>query len=111
MVLWPCLLTLEGDDELIFLRNQQDLTAECHELILTDDDMVIDAAGVVYLIKSEGRLCTLQANGKTVNLQQVTDLIRAHEFKKAEVCLTKIYFGTLLEAVESLRGEAHHNTN
>jgi len=106
MVVWPCLFKLDGDDELIFLPHQQALIEECHALIFSDDDVVIDSAGVTYWVQSVGPLITLQSNETTMNLQQVTDLIRAHEFNKAETCLTKIYFATLSEAVEALRDDA-----
>ncbi|TOK94457.1 DUF4144 domain-containing protein, partial [Vibrio parahaemolyticus] len=29
MVTWPCLLKLDGDDELIYLRSHADLDSEC----------------------------------------------------------------------------------
>ena len=102
MVSWPCLLKLEGDDELIYLNTKQDLITECTELIFSDDDYVIDSSGVSYIIKlSLGKL-TLANNQSLFNLEQVTDLIRSHEFNKAEVCLTKIYFETILQAIQSL---------
>ena len=102
MVSWPCLLKLEGDDELIYLNDKQDLISECQELIFSDDDHVIDSSGLSYIIKTSLNELTLVDNQRIFNLEQVTDLIRSHEFNKAEVCLTKIYFETTSDAIESL---------
>lgn len=48
MVTWPCLLKLDGDDELIYLRSQADLDSECEALILGPDDHVIDSNGNTF---------------------------------------------------------------
>jgi hypothetical protein len=50
MILWPCMLKLEGDDELIYLESQRDFTPECQKLLLSDDDYVVDSVGHTYLI-------------------------------------------------------------
>jgi len=102
MVSWPCLLKLNGDDELIFLQTQQELALECNELIFSDDDYVIDSDGKSYIIKFSSDKLTLENKQTIFNLEQVTNLIRAHEFNKAEVCLTKIYFESIFQAIESL---------
>ena len=102
MVFWPCLLKLNGDDELTFLGSQQALLSECNELIFSDDDYVIDSDGISYIIKISSDKLTLEKKQTTFNVEQITDLIRLHEFNKAEVCLTKIYFETIFQAIESL---------
>ncbi|MFA0125750.1 DUF4144 family protein, partial [Vibrio sp. 10N.261.48.A2] len=40
------------------------------------------------------------------SVESVTKLIRNHEFQKAEVCLMKIHFLTIEEAIQSLAFEA-----
>jgi len=102
MVFWPCLLKLNGDDELIFLQTQQELILECNELIFSDDDYVIDSDGNSYIIKIRAGKLTLENKQTKFYLEQVTNLIRAHEFNKAEVCLTKIYFESIFQAIQSL---------
>lgn len=42
-VCWPCLLKLDGDDELIYTHSQSDLDSECEALIFGQDDYVIDS--------------------------------------------------------------------
>ena len=100
MVSWPCILKLNGDDELIYLGSEQDFISECRELLFSDDDHVIDSAGASYLISEEIALIKTK---RIITVDDVTHLIRANEFKKAELCLTKIYFLTISDAIKSLR--------
>ena len=99
MVVWPCLLTLEGDDELIYLAEYSDFMTECKELIFTDDDYIIDSTGQCYFIDSN---LNLYKSEQCLSTEEVTALIRLHEFSKAQVCLTKIYFLSVEEAVKSM---------
>jgi hypothetical protein len=109
MVVWPCLLILDGDDELIYLSSELALADEVKELILTNDDLIIDTAGVSYSINfvadSLLSTITLVENKQFFTTEQVTDLIRRHEFSKAQVCLTKIYFTSVKEAISSMAYE------
>ena len=45
-------LKLDGNNQLIYLGCEQDFFSECRELIFSDDDWVIDSAGLSYLIES-----------------------------------------------------------
>jgi hypothetical protein len=101
-IYWPCILTLEGDDELVYLDSKQDFIAKCSELILADADGIIDSMGVHYLIKLSKNELTLVNTDRIWLINEVSDLIRAHEFNKAELCLTKIHFNSITNAIESL---------
>ncbi|EOG7733492.1 DUF4144 family protein, partial [Vibrio cholerae] len=50
MVNWPCILKLDGDDELVYLGSEADLNCECVDLIVSPSDRVIDSEGFVYSI-------------------------------------------------------------
>ena len=102
MVHWPCILKLDGDDELIYLGSELYFMAECRELILTDDDYVIDSSGSSYLIESQSEKLVLVKTEQIFSVDEVTHLIRANEFNKAELCLTKINFLTVSDAINSL---------
>ncbi|XQW86327.1 DUF4144 family protein [Thalassotalea piscium] len=102
MITWPCMLKLDGDDELIYLDSLCDFNLECGELIVNDDDYVIDSVGQCYLIKPlDGALELIKTN-RILSVDEVTHLIRAHEFKKVSVCLTKIHFLAISDAIKSL---------
>ena len=107
MIYWPCILKLYGDDELIALCSEQDFISECRELIFSDDDYVIDSSGLIYLIESvSGQLIpeklALIKTERILTVDEVTHLICANEFSKAELCLTKIHFITVSDAIESM---------
>ncbi|WP_166370485.1 DUF4144 family protein [Psychromonas sp. SA13A] len=103
MICWPCLLKLEGEHELIYLADESEFIAECEELIVSDDDYVVDSNGLSYLLKfsnktNNSRVQLVDAE-RQLSKQEVTLLIREHEFSKANVCLTKIEFLTISCAV------------
>jgi hypothetical protein len=102
MVSWPCMLKLEGDDELIYLKSYRDFNSECNELIFNDGDCLIDSKGRCYLIGDISENLGLIAEDRILSTDDATNLIRAHEFNKASVCLTKIQFLTVAEAIKSL---------
>jgi len=110
MICWPCLLKLEGDHELIYLADEFEFIAECEELIVSDDDYVVDSNGLSYLLKFSNKSSNKTNNSRVqlvdaerqLSKQEVTLLIREHEFSKANVCLTKIEFLTISCAVQSL---------
>ena len=102
MISWPCMLKLDGDDELIYLDSERDFMSECRELILCDDDLVIDSVGYHYLIESISGELALIKTERILVAHEVSNLIRAHEFKKHTLCLTKIHFLTVSDAIKSL---------
>jgi hypothetical protein len=102
MISWPCILKLEGDDELIYLDSELDFIAECQELLLSDGDNVIDSVGYSYLIESISGNLRLIKTEQIVLVEEVVNLIRAHEFTKATLCLTKINFLMVSDAIKSL---------
>jgi hypothetical protein len=102
MINWPCILKLEGDDELIYLVGERDFITECKELILSDEDCIIDSTGTRYLIESKLGEVVLNKASRILDVEEVTDLVRANEFQKAELCLTKIHFLSVSEAIQAL---------
>ncbi|MEC7941996.1 MAG: DUF4144 domain-containing protein [Pseudomonadota bacterium] len=107
MIHWPSLVKLDGDDELIYVASESDFQAECSDMILCEDDCLIDSEGNSYSLKSNSNKLSLTKRPEQYSIESVTKLIRNHEFQKAEVCLMKIHFPTIEEAIESLAFEAH----
>ncbi|MGF1753768.1 DUF4144 domain-containing protein [Vibrio makurazakiensis] len=107
MIKWPSLVKLDGDDELIYVETEHDFHAECSDMILGDDDYLIDSDGVSYSLqlKSGANQPTLSSQTQNHSIESITQLIRAHEFQKAEMCLTKIHFPSISEAIRSLSFE------
>jgi hypothetical protein len=96
MITWPCLLKLDGDDELVYLASSEQLNAECQALIWGQDDIVIDTQGHCY------NTVELDLLPQTLSVQQVTELIQKHEFAQAQRCIIKIHFTSVQQAIEAL---------
>ena len=105
MIRWPSLIKLDGDDELIYVASESDFQAECSDMILGEDDCLIDSEGKSYSLKSSLNELSLTKRPEQYSVENVTKLIRNHEFQKAEVCLMKIHFPTIENAIESLAFE------
>lgn len=106
MIHWPCILKLDGDDELIYLASENELTHECAGLILTPEDRVIDSTGFVYAIVGDAAGVKLVDSHVQLSTTEVTALVQSHEFCRAEVCLTKIQFGSVADAINGLKPTA-----
>ncbi|MBU2969178.1 DUF4144 domain-containing protein [Pseudoalteromonas sp. C2R02] len=103
MVNYPCILKLYGDDELIYLSSKTDLSSEFESLICHDEDYLIDSTGQTYQVhQNNTNEFTFLKIGLPVSAQTLTELIQAHEFSQAQVCLTKIQFKSVTEAINSL---------
>jgi len=103
MVSWPALLKLYGDDELIYLGSLQQCVEVTSEMILGLDDYLVDSLGNGYqIVESKQEGVQLKPSDVTYSAEQVTDLIQAHEFNAAQVCITKIYFPTVADAIKAM---------
>ncbi|CAK1693640.1 uncharacterized protein DUF4144 [Vibrio crassostreae] len=102
MIRWPSLVKLDGDDELIYVASENDFQAECSDMILGEDDYLIDSEGDSYALQSSSNQLSLAKRPEQYSVESLTKLIRNHEFQKAEVCLMKIHFLTIEEAIQSL---------
>ncbi|MGR5287885.1 DUF4144 family protein [Vibrio maritimus] len=104
MIQWPCLFKLEGDDELLFLALEADLVNELESLIASDEDILIDSSGEVFKVELDSsHNISFKAQYKTLTLEEVTSLVQAHEFALAQVCVIKIGFNSIKEAVQAMR--------
>ena len=103
MIQWPCIFKLDGDDELLYLSSEASLISELESLIWSDDDYLIDSLGQGYKVREvQAGVYTYESFGNPLPVSEVTDLIQAHEFSKAEVCITKIQFLSVGEAIRAL---------
>jgi hypothetical protein len=102
MIIWPCIFKLEGDSELLYLPTEIQLSNELDALIWDSSDLLIDSTGQCYQIKEKSAGYAYVQQGVQLSLDSVTQLIQEHEFSKAEMCLTKIQFPSIQEAIKAL---------
>lgn len=103
MIAWPCVFHLEGDDELIYFASEDVFIHESASLIWRESDRIIDSTGQSYsLLTGEAGKIELKPHGHRLALSEVTALVQAHEFSKAEMCLTKIQFLSISEAISAV---------
>jgi hypothetical protein len=97
------MLHLDGDDELIYVDSYAQLKNECTDLIWCAEDRLIDSEGHVYLLSASGSDLVLNHQDMQISVQDASKLIQAHEFSRAEVCLTKIQFESVSTAIKALK--------
>lgn len=105
-MLWPCIFKLDGEAELLYFASELQLTSELDSLIWDNSDLLIDSNGQRYVVKQKGKGYTFEPEGVELTLESVTQLIQEHEFAKAEVCLTKIQFPSIQDAIMALAVES-----
>ncbi|EHH2475308.1 hypothetical protein J7X08_004480 [Vibrio vulnificus] len=103
MISWPCILKLDGDDELVYLASDSDLNRECSNLIMCPNDRVIDSVGNTFSIVINDAEVNLVNEQVQVTAEQASKLIQSHEFCRSEVCLTKIQFESVFDAINCLK--------
>ncbi|EMW0566264.1 TPA: DUF4144 domain-containing protein [Vibrio parahaemolyticus] len=106
MISWPCILKLDGDDELVYLASESDLNSECSSLILCPNDRVIDSVGNTFSIIINDAEVNLVNEQVQVTAEQASKLIQSHEFCRSEVCLTKIQVESVFDAINCLKSRA-----
>lgn len=105
-VLWPCLLKLEGDDELIYLPSITELHTECESLIWSKEDYVVDSEGRSFRLRYDNdKRITLSPTDNVLSVEEVTALIQCHEFSQAQRCIIKIQFASVQQAVLALSSQ------
>lgn len=102
MIVWPCIFKLDGDSELLYADSESKLVTELEDLIWDDSDRLIDSCGQCFLVRADVDCYLFEPTDIELTLHEVTLLIQEHEFSKAEVCLTKIQFPSIVEAIKSL---------
>ncbi|UUM32904.1 DUF4144 domain-containing protein [Vibrio japonicus] len=102
MVNWPSILKLDGDEELIYLADQDAFLADCAEMIMQREDRLIDSEGYTFSIESNNNSIVLCPCNAQLDAKQVSTLIQEHEFANAQACIIKIHFASVAQAIQAL---------
>lgn len=105
MVVWPAVLKYEGDQELSVVadRHSWESDADLHCFGFQPGDVLIDSTGQVFRPVSlrPGETC-LEMSQKTMRLDDVVELIKAHQSCLGACCAAKVAFGSVAEAINAL---------
>ena len=105
---WPGIIKHSGDAELTYVSGQTewDNDAYLHYFEFDESDCLIDSTGNLFnLTKREDNYVKPEPSGKSMPLDELLALIKAHAAQKGSCCVAKIYAPTIDEAfriVESL---------
>lgn len=105
---WPGIIKHSGDAELTYVSGQTewDNDADLHYFEFDESDCLIDSTGNLFnLTKREDKYVTPEPSGRSMPLDEILALIKAHAAQKGSCCVAKIYAPTIDEAfriVESL---------
>lgn len=103
---WPAVLVLGGDDELLYFEDYSAWFADTsiQDMVLTDDDRLIDVTGQVFWLFSDvseaPKYVIEQAH---VSLDQLIDLVKAHEEQKGSCCASKMAILNYVQGFEIVK--------
>jgi len=111
MLNWPCIIKYSDDAELTYVANQADWdnNADLYDLEYDESDFLIDSSGNLFnLTKRENKSVTPEPVGRSMSLNEILGLVKAHAAQKGSCCVAKLYAPTIAEAfriVASLNDE------
>lgn len=99
-VIWPAIIKLHGDDELIFILDAVDLDNDTalYQMQLQAQDKLIDSTGAVYCISNRPALALAQAD-LSLSLDTVENLLQLHLSDHGTCCVSKFHANSIREAL------------
>jgi hypothetical protein len=98
---WPGIIKHSGDAELTYVSGQTewDNDADLHYFEFDEADYLIDSTGNLFnLIIREDKYVKPEPSGKSMTLDEILALIKAHAAQKGSCCVAKLYAPTIAEA-------------
>lgn len=100
-MLWPGVIKHSSDAELTYVCDQAtwDNDADLHHFDYDVSDYLIDSTGKLFsLTRREGKLVKPEPTARSMTLDDVLDIVRAHAAEKGSCCIAKIYAPSIEEA-------------
>jgi len=98
---WPGIIKHSGDAELTYVSGQTewDNDADLHYFEFDESDCLIDSTGNIFnLAKRDNKYVKPEPSGKSMTLDEILGLIKAHAVHKGSCCVAKLYAPTIDEA-------------
>lgn len=100
---WPALIRIEGDPELVFVRDRSAWLGESGPLAasLGDNDRLIDSNGQLFRPEpGTGGEIGLQPLGQAMSLPEILGLVKAHAAMAGSCCVAKLWAPTIRDAFQ-----------
>ena len=98
---WPAVIKVSDDAELIYIASESAWheDTDLHDFAYEEHDRLIDAAGNLFTLnqRRQGRVHP-RPTGRSLALQEVLGLVKAHAALKGSCCVAKLYAPTIEEA-------------
>ena len=98
---WPVIIKHSDDAELTYISDQSewDNDPDLHHFDFDISDYLIDSKGRLFnLTKREDEHIKPEASGRSMSLDEILGLIKAHAAQKGSCCVAKIYAPGIDEA-------------
>ncbi|MBV7262504.1 hypothetical protein KCG43_10910 [Photobacterium sp. WH24] len=105
MVVWPAVLKYEGDQELSVVadRHTWESDSDLHCFGFQPGDALIDSAGQVFrLLSLRPGDTSLEKTVQTMRLDEIVEIIKAHQSCLGACCAAKVSFASVAEAISAL---------
>jgi len=100
---WPALIRVEGDPELVYVRDRSAWQGESGPLThsLGDNDRLIDSTGRLFRLEpGPGGETGLQALDQELSLPEILGLVKAHAAQAGSCCVAKLWAPTIRDAFQ-----------
>lgn len=100
---WPAIVKIDGDAELIFIRdrNQWEQDGSHHHFVYRDNDRLIDATGKLYsLTAGENGGAVPEPVNRTMTPEEIAGLVRAHAAQANTCCIEKITAPSIKDMIQ-----------
>lgn len=103
MIIWPAIIKYSGQHELFYISDEIAWNLNC-DLRCSSfglGDLLIDSDGVSYDLTDVREISLLRSNG-SLNLGELTELVRYHASELGHCCVSKLGFPSIATALESV---------
>lgn len=101
MILWPAIIHHAGQAELTYIKDESQWLAHVQApQHFHAQDRLVDSTGHAYSLATGSPKLT----GKTVNLDELLNLIRAHAAEAGQCCVAKFSAASIPQAIRAFGG-------
>lgn len=110
MIYWPAIIQYAGQAELAYMPDRAAWDGNLHLLTHAWQaaDRLVDSYGAIHALMKAGNITELQPTGKTMKLDELLYLVRAHAAQAGLCCIAKLSAPSIAEAVR-LVGTLHED--